>query len=80
MEKKRDDILLPLGFNAMSITSLAYSMKLKEEIKKEMEDTFRTALEEHRKDTEKLLSEFKTTLLGEIREELKRHDTGWTKL
>jgi hypothetical protein len=80
MEKKRDDILLPLGFNAMSIAGLAYSMKIKEEIKKEIEDTLREILEDHRKNTEKMLLEFRTSLLGEIRDELKRHDTGWTKL
>ena len=76
MEKKREDILLPLGFNATPITSLAYGMKLKDETKKELE----AVLEKHKKETETMLENFRTTLLQEIREELKKHDTGWTKL
>jgi hypothetical protein len=55
MEQKRENILFPLGFNSLSITTMAYTMRLKTEI---------------REDVDKKLVEFKKNLECELREKI----------
>jgi len=67
MEKKRENILFPLGFNGLSITTMAYSMHLKAEIKEDFDQKLKQLESDLR---EKITEELESKLEEKIRQEL----------
>jgi len=80
MDKKRENVLFPLGFNSLPITALAYNLRIKTEIKNDveqklaemkaqLESDFNSKLEIIRKDFQ--------DQMAELREKIRKHDDDW---
>ena len=84
MEKKRENILFPLGFNSLSVTAIAYNMRLKNEINEELDKKLaemRKELEsEYQEKLEKMRKEIYNDLYEQITEKLRHHDDGWESI
>lgn len=83
MDKKRENVLFPLGFNSLPITALAYNMRFRTEVDQKLAE-MKTQLEsEFNTKLEKIESELKIKIYNEIyeklSEEIRRHD-GWEKV
>lgn len=66
MDKKRETILFPLGFNNLPVTAIAYNIRLKNEIREEFEQK----LAELKKEQETRETELREKLTKEIYNEL----------
>ena len=81
MEKKRENILFPLGFNSMSITTLAYTMRLKAEMREEFEKKLKELETSIREEFEQKLKDIQTEMrektYNELAEKVRRTDDGW---
>ena len=81
MEKKRENVLFPLGFNGMSITTMAYTMRLKAEIQEDFEKKLKEMEIQLRKEFEQKLTEMQTEIkqkvYNELTEKIRRTDEGW---
>lgn len=82
MDKKRENILFPLGFNSLPITAFAYNMRLKTEVKdevdrklddlkKQLETDFNTKLEKLKQElTDQIKRDLETDLRSKIYKEV----------
>jgi hypothetical protein len=70
MEKKRENILFPLGFNSMSITAMAYTMRLKAEMREEFEKKLKDLETNMREEFEQKLKDLQTEIREKTHNEL----------
>lgn len=80
MDKKQENILFPLGFNSLSITTMAY-MRLKTEMKEDFERRlveFKKEMESEMR--EKISKDIYNEVYEKLLEKMRRHDDGWEKI
>jgi hypothetical protein len=73
MSNEKENLKFPIGFNSMSLTTIAYNIQLKEQIKKELyEDIKKELYEDIKKELyEDIKKELHLKLYNELYEKIK---------